>query len=63
MDHLRDDRYFVFLRADNAHGEQPEANEEQLAECYSYEEARRVKHDSHRDCVIRFSGSSVGGGD
>jgi hypothetical protein len=62
MEQFRDDRYLVFLRADPAHSRDPEANEEPLAECHSYEEARRVKLESQRDCVIRFSGS-VGGGD
>jgi len=63
MDHLFDDRYLVFVRVDCSHGRDPETNEEPLAECNSYEEARRIKHDSNRDCVIRYAGLNAGGGD
>ncbi|HYV35745.1 MAG TPA: hypothetical protein VE988_08580 [Gemmataceae bacterium] len=61
MDLFQDDRYLVFLRVDSAHTKNPETNEEPLAECHSYQEARRVKDEMRRDCVIRFSGSSGGG--
>ena len=56
MDQFQDDGYVVFLRADPAHAADPEANEERLADCQSYQEARRVKLESQRDCVIRFAG-------
>ena len=62
MDSVHDDRYFVFVRLDNAHSPRPDNSELPLAECDSYEEARQVKLDSTRDCVIRFNGD-VGGGD
>ena len=50
-----------FLRRPVPHAADPEANEERLADCQSYQEARRVKLESQRDCVIRFAGSSGGG--
>ena len=62
MDLFQDDRYLVFIRLDPAHTSDPQQNEEPLAECGTYEEARRIKHQSHHDCVIRFRGC-VGGGD
>jgi hypothetical protein len=62
MDRASDDGYLVFIRVDGPHLWAPEATEVPLAECDSYEEARRVKRDSARDCVIRFNGD-VGGGD
>jgi hypothetical protein len=65
MDSLHDDRFLVFLRTDPAHAETPETNEQPVASCDSYEEARRVKHALHpslsRECVIRFHGDSGGG--
>ncbi len=62
MDQFQDDGYMVFLRADPSHAKDPEGNEEPLAECHSYQDARRVKLESNRECVIRFTGT-VGGGD
>jgi hypothetical protein len=62
MDSVHDDRYFVFVRLDDAHNQRPDDSELPLAECESYEEARLVKSGSTRDCVIRFNGN-VGGGD
>ena len=62
MELIQDDRYHVYVRVDAAHTMDPQTNEVPIAECVSYEEARRVKFMSHRDCVIRFVGS-VGGGD
>jgi hypothetical protein len=61
MDNSHDDRYLVFLRLDGGHGKDPEKNEEPLAECNSYEEARRVKQNIAKDCVIRFTGCAGGG--
>jgi hypothetical protein len=63
MENLYDDRYLVFVRVDRSHSTDPEVNEEPIAECQSYEEARRIKHDSKRDCVIRYAGVNAGGGD
>jgi hypothetical protein len=64
MDMQHDDRFTVFLRADDAHAEAPERNEEPVAICQSYEEARRVKHAFHlsaQECVIRYQGDTGGG--
>jgi len=61
MDSSYDDRFLVYVRVDNAHDNLPETNEEPLADCASYEEARRVKHDTARNCVIRFGGCTGGG--
>ena len=61
MDLFQDDRYLVFIRVDPAHTADPQTNEEPLADCGSYAEARRSKHQSRHDCVIRFTGCSGGG--
>jgi hypothetical protein len=60
MDSNYDDRFLVFVRADVALRD-PEFNEEPVAICDSYEEARRVKHMLGRKCVIRYAGSTGGG--
>jgi len=62
VDQSQDDRYLVFARLDPAHGRDPQAKEEPLAECFSYAEACRIKDASQQDCVIRYVGC-VGGGD
>ena len=62
MDLLQDGQYQVYVRIDGAHGRDPATNERPLAECDSYEEARRVKQQAQCDCVIRYTGC-VGGGD
>jgi hypothetical protein len=62
VDQSQDDRFVVFVRLDPAHGGDPEASEEPLAECSSYAEACRIRNASQRECVIRYIGC-VGGGD
>ena len=64
MDARHEDCFVVFLRSDRNHPEQPEYQEEELADCSSYEEARQIKHAfdrSGRACVIRFVGPAGGG--
>jgi hypothetical protein len=61
---LYEDRFLVFLRTDVAQATQPESNEEPVADCASYEEARRVKsvfQSSAGECVIRYQGETGGG--
>jgi hypothetical protein len=60
MDSNCDDRFLVFVRADIALRD-PEFNEEPVAVCDSYEEARRLKHALGCKCVIRYAGCSGGG--
>jgi hypothetical protein len=65
MDTGTDTGYVVFVRHDHPSLEAPEAVEQPVQACASYEEARHVQraiHNSHHDCVIRFLGE-VGGGD
>jgi hypothetical protein len=61
MDQLQDDHFVVYVRLDPAHDRDPETNEEVLAECTTYAEARRLKHASPHDCVIRYVGGGGGG--
>ena len=62
MDSIYEDGFLVYVRADTAHDNEPETNEEPLAICASYQEARRVKHDAARKrVVIRYAGSTGGG--
>jgi hypothetical protein len=64
MDLQHDDRFLVFVRTDAVQREAPEENEEQVAVCATYGEARRIKlalHLSDQDCVIRYHGDSGGG--
>lgn len=64
MDSRHEDCFVVFLRWDRSHAERRECEEEPLAGCSSYEEARQVKQayqDSGCDCVIRFVGPAGGG--
>jgi hypothetical protein len=61
---LYEDRFLVFLRANFGHTETPERNEEPVAVCETYAQARRVKqafHVSAVDCVIRYQGDTGGG--
>jgi hypothetical protein len=60
MDFL-DECFLVFVRADTARGDEPETNEEPVAICDSYEQARRVKQDTSKKCVIRYAGCAGGG--
>jgi hypothetical protein len=60
MDSIYDDRFLVYVRADIAQCNDPEINEEPLAICDSYADARRVKQ-GVRNCVIRYAGSTGGG--
>jgi hypothetical protein len=64
MDLQHDDRFLVFVRTDPVQREAPEQNEEPVAACQTYGEARRIKlalHLSAQDCVIRYHGDSGGG--
>jgi len=61
MEMNRDGMFQVFARIDGGFFSPPEANEESLAICDSYEEARRVKLLSPRSCVIRYLGCTGGG--
>jgi hypothetical protein len=61
MDSIYDDRFLVYVRADIAQRNNPEFNEEPLAICDSYADARRVKQGTLRNCVIRFAGCTGGG--
>jgi hypothetical protein len=61
---LYEDHFLVFLRADVARADAPDGNEEPVAVCQTYEEARRVKQAyqvSAQDCVIRYQGDTGGG--
>jgi hypothetical protein len=61
MDSISEDCFLVFARAGVAQRHTPEINEEALAVCDSYEEARRIKHANGGYCVIRYAGSTGGG--
>jgi hypothetical protein len=64
MDSILEDRYLVFLRVGLSEAERRACDEEALADCPTYEEAREVQqryHDFGRDCVIRFVGPAGGG--
>ena len=59
-----EDQYIVYIRFDPGHTERPDAGEEFVAACSSYEEARRVRQEYHgvaKECVIRYVGVSGGG--
>ena len=59
-----DDRFMVFVRADRFCTDHPDAREEPIILCGSYEEARRVQrayHKAMRECVIRYVGEAGGG--
>jgi hypothetical protein len=64
MSTVLEDRYLVFLRMERSESERRACDEEPLADCATYEEAREVRrryHDCGRDCVIRFVGPAGGG--
>jgi hypothetical protein len=64
MDSQHDDRFLVFVRTDVAHAATPEINEEEVAICASYQDARCVKRAFHltaQECIIRYKGSTGGG--
>ena len=64
MDTAHEDRYVVYLRHEAHLAGAPEAAEEALVTCDTYEEAHRIKHEwSHhgRVCVIRYVGPTGGG--
>ncbi|MCI0460298.1 MAG: hypothetical protein L0Z62_25375 [Gemmataceae bacterium] len=59
-----EDGFLVFLRADRAHRHPPDAVEQPLTCCASYEDARRIQREYRRtaqECVIRYLGESGGG--
>jgi hypothetical protein len=58
---IYEDGFLVYVRADTAHVDEPESNEEPLAICASYQEARRIKNDAAGKCVIRYAGCTGGG--
>ncbi len=60
------DGFQVYVRRDRAHAhiQDPDAAEQPVSECATYEEARRIQrayHRSSRECVIRYVGESGGG--
>ncbi len=58
------DGFMVYLRLDRSPEHAPEVFERPLAECASYEEARRIQREYRRhdrECVIRYCGESGGG--
>jgi hypothetical protein len=59
-----EDGFLVFLRADRAHPHPPDAAEQPVTCCASYEDARRIQREYRRisqECVIRYLGESGGG--
>ncbi|MCC6417659.1 MAG: hypothetical protein IT429_05365 [Gemmataceae bacterium] len=59
-----EDGFLVFLRADQAHLQHPDAAEDPVICCASYEEARQIQREYRRHartCVIRYHGDSGGG--
>jgi hypothetical protein len=59
-----EDGFLVYLRADTPHRHAPDAAEEPLTHCSTYEDARRIQREyrrSARECVIRYLGESGGG--
>jgi hypothetical protein len=64
MDRLQENCFVVFLRNEAPSQEDPETVEQEVAECASYEDARRIRGEylAHsRDCVVRYVGPSGGG--
>ena len=64
MDSADDDRYVVYIRSDSGHTDRPDAGEELVAACSSYEEARRIQREYQglsQECVIRYVGPAGGG--
>jgi hypothetical protein len=64
MDLLHEDGFVVYVRLDRAHAYPPEAVEQAVVHCASYEEARLVRHQYHaaaQECVIRYLGPAGGG--
>jgi hypothetical protein len=64
MDSVPDDGFVVFIRRDRNHSYPPEAVEQPVIHCASYEEARRVwqqYHSTAHECVIRYLGPAGGG--
>jgi hypothetical protein len=64
MDTMHEDCFVVFLRRDRNEAERSVCDEEPLADCPTYEEARQIKQayrDSGCECVIRYVGPGGGG--
>jgi hypothetical protein len=61
MDNCNDDCFLVFVRAATALLGEPEVNEQPLAVCASYAEARLIKLRVPWNCVIRYAGCTGGG--
>jgi hypothetical protein len=66
MDTVHDDRFMVVLRYDDKHAKtMTDGNEQPLAYCSTYGEARRIREALHGsaagECVIRYVGQAGGG--
>ena len=64
MNHVHDDHFLVFVRADRSHPNPPEEFERYLTSCATYQEARRIQREYRsfaRECVIRYLGPAGGG--
>jgi hypothetical protein len=64
MDSSSTDLYQVYLREYRKTGDLHEVVEQPLADCSSYDEARRIQQQALRaaqDCVIRYLGPTGGG--
>ncbi len=64
MDPVPEDRFVVFVRSEANPWKAPEAVEHLVAECSTYEEARRIRgvfQASAQDCVVRYVGAGGGG--
>jgi len=64
MDTVHEDSFLVFVRSDRSYSGSPESVEQEVINCSTYEEARRVRGEYHahaRECVIRYVGDSGGG--
>jgi hypothetical protein len=64
MDAVHEDCFVVFVLEDPCGTEAPEAVEQEVISCSTYEEARRVRQEYHalgRSCLIRFVGPAGGG--
>ena len=63
MDDVYQDRFVVYVRDDTASHHQPEFVEQEVATCYSHEEAARVRAEFRavgQRCIIRCVGAAGG---
>jgi hypothetical protein len=64
MDSASTDTYQVYLREHRRTGDLHEVVEQPLADCVTYDEARRIQQQALRaaqDCIIRYMGPTGGG--